>query len=264
MLSRWARSIRIRLTLGSGLRRAPAMPSDGVLALGEQGRLAVGGDLGQGVDGGAARRVVGGRGVGVDRDEQVGVEPAGDPVAVLEHQIAVVLAGHARPAPAPRRRARRAWRGASASVMSFSGRSVKGEAAPGSWPPWPGSITTSGGLAPRAGVTGGSGPCSSARSGSSAMVTPGPVRHGHERGARARKAPPANRAANPSPAHCRRARSMGPAKNHAVRRAGRSSRGKNARFPPRGGCSGRPQMLAASNRSPDGRDLNCAGFAPAL
>ena len=40
------------------------------------------------------------RGVGMDRDEQIGVEPAGDLVALVEAAIAVVLAGHRHPDPA--------------------------------------------------------------------------------------------------------------------------------------------------------------------
>ena len=77
-------------------------PAGGVLALREQRRLPVRGDLRQGVDGGAAGAVVERRAVGVDRDEQVGVEPAGDLVALVEAAIAVVVAGHGDADPAGR------------------------------------------------------------------------------------------------------------------------------------------------------------------
>ena len=79
----------------------------------------------------------------------------------------------ADPEPEPRRRRYQFlpafW--TIASVMSFSGRSVNGDWAPGSCPPWPASMTTRGGFSPRAAVTRGSGPSSSLPSGSSGMVT---------------------------------------------------------------------------------------------
>jgi YD repeat-containing protein len=71
-----------------------------VLALGEQGRVAVRGDLREGVDGGAAGAVIVGGRVCVDRDEQVGLEPARDLVAVLEQQVAVVVASEGDADPA--------------------------------------------------------------------------------------------------------------------------------------------------------------------
>ena len=69
---------------GIGGERRAGDAVGAVLLLGEQGRLPVRGDLGEGVDGGAAGGVVERRGVGVDRDEQVGVEPPGDLVALVE------------------------------------------------------------------------------------------------------------------------------------------------------------------------------------
>ena len=71
-----------------------------VLLAGEQSRLPVRGDFGEGVDGGAAGGVIERRGVGVDRDEQIGVEPPRDLVALVEAAIAIVLAGHRHPHPA--------------------------------------------------------------------------------------------------------------------------------------------------------------------
>ena len=50
----------------------------------------------------AARGVVGGRGVGVDRDEQAGAQPPRDLEALGEDEIAVVLAGQGDAHPARR------------------------------------------------------------------------------------------------------------------------------------------------------------------
>ncbi len=63
-----------------------------ILACGEAGGLAVGGDFGERVDRRAAGLLILG-GVGVNRDEQVGLQAARDAVAFLKHQIAVVRAG---------------------------------------------------------------------------------------------------------------------------------------------------------------------------
>ena len=77
-----------QVDVGIGAHPRRAEPVGLVLALGERRRLAVGGDFGQGIDGRAARLIVGRRDVGMDRNEQIGAQPPRDRVAVLKRDIA--------------------------------------------------------------------------------------------------------------------------------------------------------------------------------
>src|ERR1044072_419129 len=104
MLSRWARSIRIMLTPGLAESGVPAMRSAAFCWLASKAAWWSAATSGRGETvapgGGAVGGVVERRGIGMDRDERIGVEPAGDLVAFVEAAIAVVLAGHGDAHPA--------------------------------------------------------------------------------------------------------------------------------------------------------------------
>ena len=200
--------------------------------------------------------VVARRGVGMDRDEQVGVEPAGDLVAVLEHADSGRPRGSARPAPGRRRRARRGSRGASARVMSFSRPVAERRGGAGIAAAMAGDRSRPAAdwrRAPR--VTGGSGPRSSAsqrveRDGDAAAARAG--RAGAERAGREQREQQ-RAAAIPSRALCRPPRGRGPAKMRRAQAAAVAAR-------PRRMLAAGSAEIAAQSPSRRAR-LNCAGFA---
>ena len=111
-------------------------------ACGEARRLGIRSDIRQRIDARAARQRIG-RAVHVEREEQAGAEPAGDCRALLERQIAVAVAGQRDPHPAALREPVAKLAGESQGQLLFRHRPGHRDA-PGSRPPWPGSITTIG------------------------------------------------------------------------------------------------------------------------
>ena len=113
-----------------------------VLLRGDARGFAVAGLIGRRVDGGAGDRAVRQR-VGMDGDHQRRLGVPGDPHAVAQRDEAVVVAGHHAPCSGRRPTALAARAVANCRTTSFS-TVPRTPLAPGSSPPWPGSITTTG------------------------------------------------------------------------------------------------------------------------
>ncbi len=139
--------LRAHREIGENRRRptplARSSVAVAVLARREARGFRVRGDVGQRIDARAARQRVG-RAVDMERNEHRGVEPPGDGGALVERQIAVVVAGHRDAHPARVRPARREARGRAPGSAPFRATWPETLVAPGSRPPWPASITTIG------------------------------------------------------------------------------------------------------------------------